>query len=115
VEDDPSIAEVMELVLAEDGYAVTSARDGGEALAAAKRGRFGLVLLDLLLPGIAGDDLLSALRPHLGATPVLVITAARDGATRARASSVAGYLPKPFDVDALLAYMAELYCEELTL
>lgn len=109
VEDDPAIAEAVQVVLADDGYLVEAVSDGEAALAAARGERFGLVLLDLMLPGGSGIDLLADLRPHIGATPVVLLTAARDGARLARGASVAGYLAKPFEVDDLLDRMTRLY------
>ncbi len=109
VEDDPAIAEAVQVVLADDGYPVCAAADGESAIAAATGERFGLVLLDLMVPGTSGAELLARLSPHIGATPVVLLTAARDAAQVARASRVADWLAKPFDVDDLLDRMSRLY------
>jgi DNA-binding response OmpR family regulator len=109
VEDDPSISDVVQVVLADDGYHVHAAPDGEAALSAARMERFGIVLLDMVVPGPSGKELIGALRPHLGATPILLLTASRDGAELARTARLADYLAKPFDVDALLERVIRLY------
>ncbi len=109
VEDDFSTSEVLELLLSDDGYDVQRARDGGEALVAARENHFGLVLMDLTLPDLLGDQLIGVLQPYLGSTPVMVMSAACDGARRAQRARAVSFLPKPFEIDVLLQRMATLY------
>src|SRR5262249_60832990 len=64
VDDDPSIRELLRQDLEAEGYAVREARDGAEALAAMRAARPGLVLLDIMMPGLNGFDLAAVVRDH---------------------------------------------------
>lgn len=77
VDDDPKALELFESVLAREGYEVTSAQGGQEALHLAQTSPFDLVLLDLMMPDMNGFDALSALRadPKTASLPVVVVTA----------------------------------------
>lgn len=110
VEDDELLGGGVRDALQRARYAVEWVADGPKALAALRASEFGLVILDLGLPGMDGLDVLGRLRAGGGATPVLVLTA-RDTAAARVAGLDAGaddYLVKPFDLDELLARVRAL-------
>ncbi len=73
-DDDHQLRETLQEFLAGQGYAVTAAADGHEAMAAMKEQEFALALLDLMLPGYSGLDLLSHLKAHTPDTEVILFT-----------------------------------------
>ncbi len=100
VDDDPLTREAMRQALAEVGYAVDVAADGGEALALLRRGRpHDLVLLDLFMPGVDGWQFLEQRKrdPALAAVPVVVVSAADPCQARALALGAADHLQKPVE------------------
>jgi two-component system copper resistance phosphate regulon response regulator CusR len=110
VEDEAKVADAVQAGLEADGYAVTAARSGEEALAAAAARSFDLVLLDLMLPGRDGLEVLRAWRARGSAVPVLVLTA-RDAIEDRVEGLDAGaddYLVKPFAFPELLARLRAL-------
>ena len=106
VEDEPRLADNMARSLRESaGYAVDIAPDGREGLFLAESNTYDLLLLDLMLPGFSGMELLTRIRKAGQHTPVLVVTA-RDEKESVVALLNAGaddYLTKPFDLGELLA------------
>lgn len=106
VDDDDDIRELLALVLGARGYEVAGAGDGMRALAHLKgHPPPDLVLLDLMMPHLAGDDLVSLLRedPALSDVPVVILSG--DGAACERAASlpVQGCLLKPVNLRDLLS------------
>ncbi len=105
VEDEPSIADFIQRGLEGEGYEVEAAADGlaGEALASG--GGFDLVLLDAMLPGRDGFDVLAAVRVAQPALPVIMLTARGDVADRVRGldAGASDYITKPFAFDELAA------------
>ena len=74
VEDEEKLARFVELELVHEGYRVEKAMDGRDALEMAERGDYGLILLDVMLPGMSGMELLRRLR-RTKQTPVIMVTA----------------------------------------
>src|SRR5690349_1930565 len=74
-EDEPRMADAMARVLTAEHYTTDVARDGAEALALLKIGRYDAVVLDRILPDMTGIDVISAMRNSNIATPVLMVTA----------------------------------------
>lgn len=105
VEDDGELVELLDRVLAGEGYRVTAAADGHRGLHLALSGSFDVIVLDRGLPAIAGLELVARLRARAVATPVLVLSAR--GTTQDRVDGLdAGaedYLAKPFEITELLA------------
>ena len=103
VEDEATISRLIEVSLTRAGYACTVANDGLAAADQIEQQDFDLALLDIMLPGLDGYELLDYLRP-LG-TPVIFITA--KGTTKDRVKGLSrgadDYLVKPFEVEELLA------------
>ncbi|HVH84531.1 MAG TPA: response regulator, partial [Steroidobacteraceae bacterium] len=98
VEDDPYLgAGVMENLRAE-GYEVTAAGDGEQALEWLLTNRCALVVLDVMLPGVDGLAVCRTMRGRGDSTPVLFLTARGDPADRVRGLEAGGddYLSKPF-------------------
>jgi two-component system copper resistance phosphate regulon response regulator CusR len=109
IEDDAKLADYVSRALSESGYVVDVARDGIEGRRLAVGGDYALLLLDLMLPGIDGFGVLSALRAERR-TPVLMLTA-RDRVEDRVHGLEAGaddYLVKPFALSELLARVAAL-------
>lgn len=106
VDDEPDITALVAYHLAKDGYRVTTASTGRDALRAAREERPDLVVLDLMLPGASGYDVLTELRrrdetKELG---VIVLTARKDESDRIKGLSLGAddYLPKPFSPPELV-------------
>jgi DNA-binding response OmpR family regulator len=107
VEDEPGIVDFIERGLRAEGFTVEAARDGVEGERRALGGSFDMIVLDLMLPGIGGLELLARVREAKPALPVIVLTA-RGGIEDRVAGLDAGavdYLVKPFSLAELLARM----------
>jgi len=105
VEDEAAMADLLRSALSDEGHLVTIATNGQQALALARTGRFDLLVLDLMLPGIDGFEVARQLRRVHIQTPILVLTA-RDRSQDIVAALDAGaddYLTKPFSLDVFLA------------
>ena len=101
IEDEANIAEAIRFLLTRDGYEVELRRDGREALAAVAELAPELVVLDLMLPGLSGLEILTAIRsdPATASLPVLMLTAKGQGRDReaAQRAGVSAFMAKPFD------------------
>jgi two-component system response regulator QseB len=107
VEDDRMIAEGLSTALRQDGHVVDWMRDATSAAEALRSSEFGVMLLDLGLPGRDGLAVLREMRGHGNATPVIILTA-RDTPQDRVSGLDAGaddYLVKPFDLEELAARM----------
>lgn len=104
IEDDPTITDFMEVVLAKEHYHVTIATTGMEALHVFQEDSFDLILLDLGLPDIDGIELLKIIRKRL-ATPLIVISARNNEHEKVKALDLGAddYITKPFGMNELLA------------
>ena len=104
-EDERTLAGFVEQALRAEGHAVTVVCDGAEAEAEALVGDYALVLLDLMLPGKGGLEVLDAIRAHKPELPVIVVTA--QGAVEQRVEGLDrganDYVTKPFSFEELLA------------
>ncbi len=105
IEDDSDLVQLIAFRLRRRDYEVAVAFDGSEGYFAALRERPDLILLDLLLPGFTGTELLHLLRtnPDIARVPIIVISAL-DARTGGSPTEVRGdaYLRKPFDLDLLV-------------
>jgi DNA-binding response OmpR family regulator len=105
IEDEPGIADFLERGLEAEGYAVTSVRDGEAGEAIARTEDVALVVLDVMLPGRDGFEVLEAIRRQKAALPVVLLTARDqvqekvDGFDR----GATDYVTKPFSFDELVA------------
>jgi DNA-binding response OmpR family regulator len=110
VEDDKKVASFLERGLREDGYAVDVAHDGKEGALQAHVHDYDLQILDLMLPGKTGYEILSELRRERSEIPVLLLTArdATEDVVRGLDAGADDYLTKPFSFDVLLARVRAL-------
>lgn len=101
VDDDVYIGNMIEKILKKEGYSVIRAYSGTEALLLLERSRPDLILLDLMLPGLSGEELL----PRIQGVPVIVISAKVDVQDKVNVllEGASDYLTKPFDTKELLA------------
>lgn len=116
VDDEPSIAETVGWLLRDEGYAVSFARNGREALERVREAPPDLVITDIMMPVMDGWALCRALRddPVTRAIPIVVTTAVPHLVERAGAPYNA-YLAKPFDLETLAKTVARVLAgEDLT-
>ena len=106
VDDEPDITALVAYHLAKVGYRVTTAASGRDALAAAREERPDLVVLDLMLPGLSGYDVLTELRrrEETKEIGVILLTARKEEPDRIKGLSLGAddYLPKPFSPQELV-------------
>lgn len=106
VEDDRSLVVLVVYMLSHEGYQVSSVSDGTQALAVIRQLKPALIVLDLGLPGLSGDEICKAIRrdPELASTFVLVLTALDDHQARRRVREAGAdcYMCKPFDPERLV-------------
>jgi two-component system, OmpR family, response regulator len=109
VEDEPRLQRSLVKALREANYAVDSAGDGDEALFKAESADYNVIILDVMIPGIDGWEVLGRLRRRKP-TPVLMLTARDAPADRVRGLDLGAddYLIKPFDLSELLARLRSL-------
>ena len=105
IEDERTLAGFIEQGLRAEGHAVTVQHDGESGEAAALTGDYALVLLDLMLPGKSGLDVLDAIRATLPDLPVIVLTAraAIEQKVEGLDRGANDYVTKPFSFEELLA------------
>jgi DNA-binding response OmpR family regulator len=105
VQEDARIASFIKRGLEADGFAVRTASDGADGLRLTESSDFDLIILDLLLPTVSGEEFLTRLRETGSAVPVIVLTA-KDAISDRVANLDAGaddYVTKPFSFAELLA------------
>ena len=108
VDDELGIVEALCDVLSEEGYAVTTAHHGGEALALAATDKPDLVITDYMMPLMSGLELAAALRrAGHAALPIILITAI-DPEHLPQALDVSAVLRKPFSLEVLLRTVRKL-------
>lgn len=103
VEDEKAILNLIRLSLSKEGYSCTCAYDGVQAADLLEKNRYDLVLLDIMLPGFDGFELMEYIRPM--EIPVIFITAKNDVNDRVRGlrAGAEDYIVKPFEIAELLA------------
>ena len=105
VEDDPHILLGLEEVLKSEGFEVAVCNRGDQAIEAAAKHRPGLIVLDVMLPGLSGYDVCKQLRAKKVATPILMLTAKGQEIDKVVGLDLGAddYVTKPFGVRELLA------------
>jgi CheY-like chemotaxis protein len=113
VEDDDDIREMVTEVLTQDGYRVTAAPNGADALEQALLRRPDAIVLDLMMPVMTGWQFMRVKRwyPALAGVPVVVVSAS----TYAPPEDAAAFLQKPFDIDTLRATVARVSLARVSL
>jgi CheY-like chemotaxis protein len=112
VDDDPDVREVLQQFLTLEGYEVSTATNGREALERLHTGQLpGLILLDLMMPEMDGFAFRAKQRsdPTLAPIPVVIITAVHDAKRSAAKLGVSEWMVKPVEFDELVD-MASRYC-----
>lgn len=111
-DDSVLIRRIMTSALEAQGWSITAACDGKEALGYALNSSFDLVITDWHMPHLNGDELIKALRdlPAYETTPILVLTAESQESAKQEARYIGanGWLSKPFDPERLVALAATL-------
>lgn len=114
-EDDDPMRKLIRRALEVDGYAITEARNGREALDLARSSDFDLMVLDLIMPDLSGWDVLQhrATDPRLHTVPVIIVSARRGpDVARAVAFGVYGILPKPLEAPELRDMVRTCFAEK---
>jgi two-component system OmpR family response regulator len=105
IEDDEKIARLLEIELEFEGYSVSKFTNGHQAFEAYRNGRWNLILLDVMLPGQSGIELLRRIRLNDQTTPVILLTA--KGSVEDKVTGLDfganDYITKPFQFEELLA------------
>lgn len=101
IEDDISIHNVLEELLKQKDYEIFNAYSGTEALLLLEKERYDLILLDLMLPGLSGEEIIKRVKD----TPIIVLSAkvSSDDKVACLLSGASDYVTKPFDSKELLA------------
>jgi len=104
VDDDPIIREMMKDILDFEGYSISAARNGSEALQMLRGEQDFLVFLDILMPGMSGKELCAALaaEPQLRKRHIIVLMSALDNLEEAKSLDADGVLQKPFLVEDVI-------------
>lgn len=116
VDDEPDVLAMVRLALQCEGYEVTTAGNGEDALEEAASQTPDLIILDIMMPGLSGFDVLDRLRGDAATqlTPVVMLTAdgQREHIRRALDEGVAQYIVKPFSVNELLTAVGEALSDD---
>lgn len=104
VEDEENLHEAIKLNLDIEGYNVTSAYEGKDAIVKSKEKKFDLIILDVMLPDVNGFDICETIRLNDSQTPILFLTAKSDSEDKIKGLSIGGddYLTKPFNIEEFL-------------
>ncbi|MDD7970088.1 response regulator transcription factor [Roseinatronobacter alkalisoli] len=112
IEDEPNISEAIRFILTRDGWHVDVTADGVAAVGALQTNPPDVLILDLMLPGFSGFDILKTLRanPATQAMPVLMLTAKGQAADREEAErlGVTRFMTKPFANAEVVAAVQEM-------
>ncbi|MDZ4138235.1 MAG: response regulator [Erythrobacter sp.] len=107
IEDEPNIAEALCFILSRDGWRVTNVQDGARAVEVLHAVNPDLVILDVMLPGVGGFDILDAIRadPQTAGLPVMILSAKGQGRDREAAKRAGAdlFMAKPFSNAEMLA------------
>jgi DNA-binding response OmpR family regulator len=111
LEDNPSVRELIKVLLETEGYAIIEASDGHDGLTKAEELKPDLMILDLMMPGLDGEKVLKTMRRHskLSKVPVLVVSGKYESLDALR--TLIGHeniFPKPFEPSRMLDRIGEL-------
>jgi len=110
VEDEEHLHEALKLNLELEGYAVTSAYNGADALKAVQNEYFDLIIMDIMLPGIDGIGVTENIRVQQNEVPILILSAKNTSADKVLGlrKGADDYLTKPFNLEELLLRVEKL-------
>ncbi|BEL69805.1 MULTISPECIES: response regulator transcription factor [Serratia] len=111
VEDDGDIAELLQLHLRDEGYAISHAADGNQGMAMLAQGGWDALILDLMLPGVDGLEICRRARTMTRYTPIIIISARSSEVHRVLGLELGAddYLAKPFSMLELVARVKALF------
>lgn len=109
-DDDPGILEMMEMIMAEYGFDVVTEANSLNVLKGLDREKPDLLLLDIWMPLLSGDQVLKSIKAngHFNALPVIMYSASSEGETIAKKAGADDYIAKPFNMDTLEAKIIRL-------
>lgn len=101
IDDEDYVADMIGAALDLEGYTVHIAYNGREGLRSSRTIAADLIIIDIMMPYLSGEELVEVLRadPHVRPVPILLISA---GARPRKAWEQVGFMPKPFDMDILV-------------
>lgn len=110
IEDDPKIRRYLELELVHEGYKVDLAEDGKKGLELFRENNYSLILLDLMLPQMDGEDVCKSIRTESN-IPIIILTAKDEIFSKITLLDLGAddYITKPFVIDELLARMRVIF------
>jgi DNA-binding response OmpR family regulator len=115
IEDEPNITEAIRFLLTRDGWRVDAHADGANAIEVIRAARPDLVILDVMLPGKSGIEIVRDLREiaEFGTLPVLMLTARGQSRDRemAEKAGVTRFMTKPFSNTEVLAAVRDLHAQ----
>lgn len=105
IEDESTLSRLLSYNLTQEGYETTTVENGAEGLQVALKNTFDLIILDIMLPGMNGFEILSRIRATGNRTPIIVLTArnAEQEVVQGLKNGADDYITKPFGVAELLA------------
>jgi DNA-binding response OmpR family regulator len=111
VEDNKDLAHLLQMHLRDLSYSVDLAFDGDKGLARAETGKYDLIILDLMLPGLDGLEICRRLRSRGGYTPILMLTSKSSELDRVLGLEMGAddYVTKPFSIGELLARVKAIF------
>ncbi len=112
VDDDPKIRKLLSVNLAKRNFAVQEASNGEQAIASMEQEIPGLAILDLVMPGISGNDVCVWMREQGLTTPIIVLSAYDEEALKVRALDAGAddYITKPFRNSRAIFQRGENHC-----
>jgi DNA-binding response OmpR family regulator len=116
-DDDQEVQDIVKIILEKEGYAVSVAKDGNETLNAVKQDKPDLIILDYLMPGLSGIEVLNALKSadESKNIPVLMVTAHPTEKQRALDAGAVDFITKPVEkTDLLLRIKSVLKVRHIT-
>lgn len=113
VEDEPNLREPLVYLLEKEGYEVSEAEDGNKAISEFRSSKIDLILLDLMLPGLSGNEVCRIIRAE-SQVPIIMITAKDTEIDKVVGLEIGAddYVTKPYSTRELLARMKQ-FCEEV--
>ncbi|MES1218767.1 MAG: response regulator transcription factor [Bacteroidota bacterium] len=111
IEDDPNIVELLSIHIHDLGCRVMSETNGQKGLATAREGKFDLIILDIMLPGLNGLEICRKIRQQDRHTPILMLTAKSEEIDKVMGLETGAddYLTKPFSIRELIARVKVIF------